>query len=80
MSEKKSKVANRLNRNKAHIPNYTQIRERPDGTWGPVTAGTMDCRLATRASIEEAIKDANGDMSKYIPAKYGYGGHGAQKY
>lgn len=33
-----------------------------------------------RAEVNSMVKDTNGNMSKYVSPKYGYGTHGQVKY
>jgi len=37
-------------------------------------------RVSIRIRINSMVKASNGDTSKYIPAKYGYGSNGPKKY
>ncbi len=94
MNQKKSKRLRRERaaRGEKHEPNYVQIRnvrrtiKQKDGTekietsTEPVNAGLIDSRTHGREFVNQAVKSQNGNMSKFIPAKFGYGPMGEKKY
>ena len=51
-----------------------------DGLGNDVLIPVLDVREDNREAVKKFVKLANGPISKYVPAKYGYGTNGQKKY
>lgn len=56
---------------------YINAKSQKDGEFNIPVA---DVRRGGRIAAQEIVKASNGNTSKYIPSKYGYGPLGAKKY
>jgi hypothetical protein len=56
---------------------YVECESKEDGKF---KVPIVDVRDGERARINSMVKDSNGNNSKFVPAKYGYGRFGQQKY